>query len=67
LFYINILIFLYKDVFYKGYFESGSGVSLIVLTLWDIVFLSFGSVFFLCAFTKKENEHAFFFELQNFI
>jgi len=29
-----------------------------VLTLWDTVFLSFGSFSLLFAFKKKENEHA---------
>jgi hypothetical protein len=42
-----------------GYHSEEKGVrgeALTVLTPWDKVFLSFGSVFFIFAFKKKENE-----------
>jgi len=51
----------YYETFAKGNTDDGWGssrglVPLTVLTLWDTVFLSFGYVFFLFAFKKKENE-----------
>jgi len=40
------------------YLQRGSGaLPLIMLTLWDKVFLSFGSFSLLFAVKKKENEH----------
>jgi len=38
--------------------EGVRGEALTVLTLWDTVFLSFGSFSLLFAFKKKENEQA---------